>query len=208
MHITQKKILSLAGERDISEMSLRMIGRLVGVHESPEQVKHHLLQLQKKGFIDTSRRPLEKDTFEHQETHLIKIPIYGSVNCGPATLVADDNLEGYLNVSPSILKKLTGIFALRAEGNSMNEASVIGMNIEPGDYVIVDSTNKSPKDNQYVVSIIDGCANVKKYSRDLLQQAVILKSETSEESEPIYIHMDDLEDYAICGVVTQIIKKP
>ena len=55
----------------------------------------------------------------------ISVPLVGSADCGPAELVAEENVEGYLKVSKRILNKMDGVFALRAKGDSMNEAKII-----------------------------------------------------------------------------------
>ena len=58
--------------------------------------------------------------------------------------------------------------AIQADGFSMNQAKIgkSKRNIEPGDYAIVDGDVKAPEDGQYVLSVIDGLANIKKFHLD------------------------------------------
>lgn len=51
LHIMQEKILKLVKDgEDISKMTLRQIGEKIG-STSPQQVKHHIVMLQKRGLI-------------------------------------------------------------------------------------------------------------------------------------------------------------
>ncbi|NMB84090.1 S24 family peptidase [Candidatus Roizmanbacteria bacterium] len=86
----------------------------------------------------------------------------------------------------------------------MNKANIDNLTINDGDYVLVDTSNKQPNNGDYVLSIIDNCANIKKFiQKDKNQIALI--SESSEDFEPIYI--SEVDRYFIGRVVTQVIKK-
>ncbi len=211
MHPIQEKILVLAKKLNLKDKSLREIGELVGCVGAPQKIKHHLQQLEKKGFIQflgegNAIRRLGDNL--KKVGALISVPILGAANCGEANLFADDNVDGYLKVSPGLLKKKDNIFAIRASGFSMNRASVNGEAIDEGDYVIVDSENKNPSNGDYVLSIIDGVANIKKFSLDKGRETIILSSESSKDYPPIYIHRDDAQYYHIGGRIMQVIKKP
>lgn len=212
MHVIQEKLLRLSKEQNLGKFKLREIGRLIG-EKSPQKVKHHLLQLERKGLIRTDRdmiQPVESGWVKGFATsaRLFSIPILGSANCGPAALFAEENVEGYLRVSSTLLgpKNPRNFFALRARGLSMNRANVDGKNIEDGDYLIIDSEHRTPKNGDVVVSVIDGVANIKKFVLDEENQQIALLSESTREFSPIYIHEED--DYLVNGKVVQIIKKP
>jgi len=187
-------------------MGPREIGREIGVSH-PQRVKHHLNQLKKKGLLaqkePSSISKLRKN-LNKQVTGLVDIPILGSANCGIATIIAEESLEGFLKISSKLLgvSRPEKLFALRASGNSLNKASIDGESVKDGDYLIVDTNYKNPRDGEYVVSVIDGCANVKKIR--LEQDKIVLLSESSEDIPPIYIHSDD--SYLINGKVTKVIK--
>lgn len=208
MHTTQEKLLKVASDKNLGQLTLREIGKLVG-ESYPQKVKHHLLQLQKKGLlrIDKTRNLIEKVVEGAiRNTNLISIPILGTANCGPAERFAEENLEGYLKVSARLLKKKKGIFAVKIDGPSMNKALIDGKSIEDGDYAVIDSEAKDPKDKEIILSIIDGMANIKRYRWDSKNKQIILMSDSNREFPPIYIHKDD--DFMINGKVVQVIKKP
>jgi repressor LexA len=208
MHKIQEQILKLIETKNLGNMTLREIGELIG-EKYPQKIKHHLDQLQKKGLLKidkknksitrTSRGPI-------QNSKLISIPIVGAANCGPATIFANENIEGYLKISKSILKKCQNIFAIRAQGLSMNKAQINGVTIEDGDYLLVDSSQSSPTNGDIVLSVIDDMANIKKYVWDEANNQIVLVSESTKDIPPIYIHEDD--SFMINGKVIQVIKKP
>lgn len=135
----------------------------------------------------------------------ISVPLVGSANCGPALLLAEENIEGYLTVKRELLPRASGIFALRASGNSLNRAKVKGKTIESGDMVLIDSEDRNIKDDDYVLAIIGGAANLKKYKFDRKQNQIMLLSESTEAFKPIIILPGD--DFAINGKVVGVIKK-
>lgn len=201
--------MDLASKKDLSRMTLREIGQCVG-QEHPQKVKHHLGQLKLKGFLTAEGKPETPFAggFKRNKLGLLSIPILGAANCGEAQLYADEAFEGFLQVSPSMVPKKKGLFAIKAVGASMNRANVGGKTIEEGDFVIVDRNDRKPRDGDYVLSIIGGQANIKKFIKDRENKQVILLSESSQELPPIYIHPQDLPDYMINGKVVEVIKKP
>jgi repressor LexA len=82
-------------------------------------------------------------------------------------------------VSSLLLKNKKSVFAIKAVGASMNRANIDGRNIEDGDYVIIDATDKSIRSNDYVLSVIDEMANIKKIIIDQQNRQVCLVSESS-----------------------------
>lgn len=216
MHIIQEKILNLAKERNLAGMTLRGIGELVREPDSPQKIKHHLDQLMQKGLLLASadgKKLVLATTGIDNKSKIISLPIIGSANCGEALTFADEKIEGYLKVSPGILgaglaKRAKDLYVLRAIGDSMNRAAIKGKNIEPGDYVVIDGTARHPNNGDYVVSVIDGLSNIKKYYADAKNKRVILVSESRQDMPPIYIHENDLNDYIICGTVIDVFKEP
>jgi len=205
MHIIQEKLLKELNRKNLSGMTLREIGSLVG-EKSAQKIKHHLTQLSKKGFI--AYNPVKREVKKAQQISkegFVSLPIVGTANCGPATIFAEENITGYLKVSKKLAPLGGKLFVLRAEGNSMNRANINRKNIEDGDFVIVDAEQKSPELGQYVVSIIDEMANIKKFIPDLQNKRVILKSESTKEYLPIFIHEND--NYHVSGRVIDVIKK-
>ena len=208
MHYIQEKLLKLIDHQNISGLTLREVGSLVN-ETLPQKIKHHLSQLEGKGFIiiDKKNSIIKRVSGNAKNSDVfISVPIYGTANCGPRTIYASQNLEGYLKVSKKLLTKRDKIFALRAEGNSLNKANINGKNIEDGDFVIVDSQATNPKNGDYIVSIIEEMANIKKYIWDAKNSQIILGSESTQNYNPIYVHEDD--NIVINGKVIDVIKKP
>lgn len=208
MHKIQEKILVLLQSKNLNGLTLREIGELIG-EKYPQKIKHHLSQLQKRGLvkIDNKNKIIEKIARGPIEnTRLISIPIVGAANCGPATIFANENIEGYLKISKSILKKAKNIFAIRAQGFSMNRATVNGNTIEDGDYLLVDSEQTTPHNGDIILSVIDDMANIKKYVWDEANNQIVLVSDSTQDIPPIFIHEDD--SFMINGKIIQVIKKP
>jgi repressor LexA len=206
MHSIQEKLLKLIDEKNIGGLTLRETANLVG-EKLPQKIKHHLSQLERKGFIIIDRRKKNIGRINNKanaQDTLISVPIVGAANCGPQTIYADQNIEGYLRLSKRLIPKKKNVFAIHADGNSLNKAKIKGKNIENGDYVIIDSEDISPQAGDYVVSVIGGLANIKKYVPDPKNSRIMLLSESTQKYDPIFIHQDD--EFRINGKVIEVIK--
>lgn len=216
MHPLQKKILDITSNKNLGKMKLREFGRQVG-EDHPQSVKHHLHRLEELGYIQIKRHPdlsfeiknLNRpgEITSTRTSGWMTIPIFGAANCGPAMTYADEVVEGYVRVSDKLVTPKKGLFAIKASGDSMNRADIDGRSIENGDYVIVDSTKRHPKNNDYVLSVIDGLANIKKFFFDKKNKQILLVSESNKELPPIYIHPDQDSNYFINGKIVSVLKK-
>ncbi|PKM91752.1 hypothetical protein CVU82_00915 [Candidatus Falkowbacteria bacterium HGW-Falkowbacteria-1] len=209
MHDLQKKIVSISLNKDLSKLTLRDIGELIGIgRDNPQKTKHHLQQLVKRGVFKNEGGKYKKINVKNDDkkTSLVSLPIYGSANCGEAISFADDHLEGYLKVSPTIIKNKKKVFVVKAKGNSMNKALIDGESINDGDYVLIDSEKKNPENGDYVLSIIDGLANIKRFKEDKGRGMIVLFSESSSNYDPIYIHKNDRDFYSVAGKVLGVLK--
>jgi SOS regulatory protein LexA len=183
----------------------------------PSSAYYHVKKLQEEGYLEresnkprsigiyadrTVKTPFMKKTGMDS----VRVPVLGGANAGPATLFAEENIAGYLKISRSKLNRKDGVFALRVEGDSMNLAEIDGKNLEEGDFVLIDSEYRTPKNGDYVLSIIDGAANLKKFERDAKTGDVKLVSESSNlKHKPIYISSED--DFMINGRIISVIKR-
>lgn len=219
MHIIQLKILKLSESQNLAKLTLRDIAKGIGMPDgSPQKIKHHLLQLQKKGFlrINKIKGIVEKTALEpgwakgllKKAAKLFSIPIIGTANCGPATIFAEQNFEGFLRISNKLIGRTSpnGLFAIKANGASMNRATIDEKNIEDGDFIIIDSRDKNIKNRDIVVAIFDNKATVKRFIEDKPNNQIVLKADSSFDYEPIYLHQDD--NFYISGKAIKIIKKP
>lgn len=207
MHQIQKDLLALSRNINLGERSLREIGRLIGV-EHPEKIRHHLKQLEKKGFLQVDKEGqhiINTNTDIRKENKFINIPIVGSANCGPAMLLAHENIEGYLKMSTSLVKG-DGYFAIRAVGDSMDKTDINGNNIEEGDYVIIDKEQNTPENGSVVLAVIDDAAMIKRLRIDTNSGTVSFLSESRSGYPPILASIQDLDDMYINGRVVHVIK--
>lgn len=207
MHSIQRDLLSLSRNINLADRSLRDIGKLIGV-EHPEKIRHHLKQLEKKGFLivdKTTNSVKNVNPNRSKENKFINVPIVGSANCGPAEILAIENIEGYLTTTSSLVGK-GELYALRAKGDSMNRANIKGMSISEGDYVIVDRSKNHPENGDYVVVVLDQAAMIKKFHTETEQGAIYFVSESTSEHPPIVISGEDLSDVFINGTVVSVVK--
>lgn len=208
MHTIQKRILKLARKENISQLGYRKLGEKIGV-EHPQQVKYHLQKLVDAGrLVRTPFGILRVGEPNKTVSKLFHIPILGQANCGEPLSFADESDWGNLTLSPSLVKSKhpDKLFAVRTVGDSMNQANIGGQSIEDGDYVIVDGSAELPEHGDYVVSSLEGLANVKKYLRDEANHLIRLVSESSRIIPPILIDPDDTDSYHIHGKVLRVIK--
>lgn len=211
IHPIQEKILKLSQQKDLGKLSLRKIGKLIGELNQPQKIKHHLLQLEKNGLISINRSAkivAQTKPGNIRNTSLVAVPIFGSANCGPAMIYAEQNAEGYLRISGRILSRKKDIFAIKAEGYSMNKANINGESIEDGDYVIVDPAYRMLKNGDYVLAIVDNNATIKKYFKDDKHRRIMLLPESSANFSPIFIHYSEASSFIVNGKIIQVIKKP
>ena len=90
----------------------------------------------------------------------------------------------------------------------MNKARINGQTIEEGDLVVIDSDLPNRLNDKYVLSIIDGLANIKLFHQDKKNGQIVLSSVSTKEYTPIYIHAEDDISYIVSGVVVGVLKKP
>ena len=88
----------------------------------------------------------------------------------------------------------------------MNKARIDGKNLEDGDFVLIDSEYKSPKNGDYILSIIDNCANLKKFEEDKKTGEIRLLSESKNPThKPIYVSSED--NFMVNGKIISVVKK-
>ncbi|PIR95788.1 hypothetical protein COT93_00640 [Candidatus Falkowbacteria bacterium CG10_big_fil_rev_8_21_14_0_10_37_18] len=219
IHPIQEQLLKLSKKHNLAKLSLRDMANRIGLPEaSPQKIKHHLTQLEKKGFLAINRargvmqrasaKPDWAKGLPVKSSTIFSIPIIGTADCGIATIFAEANFQGILRIS----NKLVGIdfpddlYAVKTEGSSMNKAEVKGKKIEDGDYVIVNGVDKDISNNDIVLAIIDSKATIKRFIDDRLHKQIVLKADSSFDYDPIYLHPDD--DFNISGKVVAVVKNP
>jgi phage repressor protein C with HTH and peptisase S24 domain len=71
--------------------------------------------------------------------------------------------------------------------------------------VLIDSANREAHDNDYVLSIIDGCANIKKFKRGKKGDVMLVSESTNKKHKPIFVSSGD--DFMVNGKIFDIVKK-
>jgi len=212
MNENQKQIMDLAKKRDINKMSYREIARELKI-KNPQTVIYHLEQLRKKGLIYVDPKTKSASVPKGEGfviNELFNIPILGLANCGQALQLAQEDVLGYLKISRRVLdhkKSPEDLFIVKAVGKSLNKASISGKSIKDGDYVVIDSSLQ-PRDGDYVLSVIDGMANIKRFYHDTESSEVRLVSESTLKIPPIVLHEEDLSStgYMINGVAVRVVQ--
>ncbi|MDO4713071.1 MAG: S24 family peptidase [Candidatus Saccharibacteria bacterium] len=207
MNEIQSKVLELAETKDVGAITYYRLSKILGV-DHPYKVKYAIDRLVEKQLL--TKRPdgsIEKVVSSPSEG-FVKLPYYGEVNCGEATALAEDRIQSYLEVSPSVLgiSDLSNLFALKASGDSMNSASIKGNPVNDGDYVIArKKSNYLPSNGDYVISIIGGAANLKKFRKDVKNRQIVLESESTEDLPPIVISEEDIDSLGLYSVAAQAV---
>jgi len=209
MSSVQNKLLALLRDQGSVPLKYREIGRRIG-EQYPQTVKHHIGILKDKQLIQEENGLLILNKKDLTSEDFLNLPFYGIANCGPATAFAEDRIEGYIKISKNALPKgnIKDFYLVQAYGNSMNQAEVgqNKKNIEDGDIVIVNTKEQSPENGDYVVSVIDGCANIKKFNYNPADNQVVLMSESTDKYFPIVLHEND--DLSVAGKIIEVLKLP
>ena len=207
MHEIQERLLALADTENLGSSSYYALAKRLGV-ANHGSIKFHLDQLLEKGllFRDVKSGSITKVTNGEKFLGLLSIPIMGEANCGAATSIADDRVKEFLRLSPSLLPKakLDRLYALKAVGNSMNASNIAGKPINNGDYVLVEKADEA-KNGDYVVSIFDEVANIKRLVFDPANSRVLLLSESTDPMPPIVVSEQDSGVYSIAGRVVGVV---
>ena len=177
----------------------REIGEQFGIR-STNGVKRSLDALFKKGYLE--RKPMVSRGLELMEklpvekNDVIKeIPIVGRVAAGEP-IVAEENLEGVINVDASLFRG-EGHFALHVNGDSMKNVGIYD-----GDIVIARQQSTAQK-GEIVVAIIGDEATVKRY---VPKNGDVMLMPENEDYEPIVISRAS-QDLRIAGKVTGLMRK-
>jgi hypothetical protein len=101
MHNIQTLLLGMAKNTNLGELSLRQIAKMIGVEDKPQIVKYHLLQLEKAGLLQLNLeagiiKPITRgsNASTSVKSPFYSLPIVGMANCGPATVFAEERIEG------------------------------------------------------------------------------------------------------------------
>ena len=167
--------------------SVREIGEGVGLRSS-STVHAHLEKLEHKGYIrrdPTKPRAIEITDPEYsksslpsglQQAQMVSLPVLGRVTAG-APILAEENIDEYINVPTDFTKQGANQFCLRVKGDSMIDAGILD-----GDMVLVRQQNNA-ENGEIIVAMMGDEATVKRFYR--MRDKVKLQPENPG-YEPIY----------------------
>jgi repressor LexA len=128
-------------------------------------VRDHLRALAAKGVVRWEHGrargivPAMRRTPRQQESGIRNaepgIPLLGRVAAG-RPLLAEENLDGHLDIPGAVSAGRAGVFALRVQGDSMRDAGILD-----GDAVVV-RKQETARAGEIVVALVDGEATVKR----------------------------------------------
>jgi SOS regulatory protein LexA len=135
----------------------------------------------------------EKGDYEYINEELLELPVYSDIAAGEPILI-NSEIEGNFYIPKYWLKGVKDSFILKVKGDSM-----IGANINHGDYVVIRQEHAA--NNKDIVAVdIGGNATLKRLS---IEKDRILLMPENEKYKPIVI---DSEDTYIIGTAVGIIK--
>jgi repressor LexA len=130
-------------------------------------------------------------------SRMVEIPIVGRVAAGQPIL-AQEQLEGTVQVDSFFLGTTKKVYALRVQGDSM-----IGDGILSGDYIFVKKQLQAD-DGEIVVALIDDEATVK---RVYFEGDRVRFQPSNPRMAPMYVRREDFRSTMILGVVVGVYRK-
>jgi len=131
---------------------------------SVKGAQDHIAALKKKGLLkqgDKKSRTIKlvKNDDDDEDNDVLSIPVMGTVAAGQPIL-AEENREGFIHLSRSLLKKNSDYFALKVMGDSMKDAGII-----EGDIAVIEQQNMV-QNGEIAVVLLDDAATLKTFFRE------------------------------------------
>jgi repressor LexA len=178
--------------------TLREIASHFGL-KGPRGPQKTLNILERKGYIRKipgGSRAIEILSYpQFSLTHILSVPIVGSVRAGEPIL-AIENIEGYINLDRSLVSS-GDVFLLRVQGDSMIEA-----HIQDGDFALV-KPQPNAENGEIVVALIEDEATIK---RIFMKRDLIRLEPANPKMEPILVKKGE-KKITIVGKVVGIFRK-
>lgn len=170
--------------------------------QSLRTVTQYLDTLERKGYI--VRRKNAKRNIELREadmdgfpTQTVTVPVVANVGCDDLSVFASEQRDEFLEVDKTLIDSEDDIVAVRAIGDSMNDAG-----INTGDYVLIRFTEHAENGDR-VAAIVNDMVTVKRLERR--DGMTILWPESKDPKfKPIILR----EDFKIAGRVLCVIPAP
>lgn len=156
----------------------------------------HIKALEKKGVLRCDRNrsrafEIVQDEPARPAEELLMIPCLGTVAAG-IPILSEENVDGYIPLAASALKKTGEYFALKVQGESMINAGILD-----GDLAIIRQQNVA-NNGDIVVAVMEDGITIKRFFRE--PNRIQLKAENPAFNS---IYTRDLK---IVGVLAQIVR--
>jgi repressor LexA len=121
----------------------------------------HVVALRRKNYLKQNRnrsRTLELVQAKVDEDlgTIVRIPIVGTVAAG-VPILSEENIEGFITMDQSVLKKSRTYFAVRVRGDSMSGAGIMD-----GDLAIIEKRNMV-ENGDIAVAVVDDAFTLKHF---------------------------------------------
>ncbi len=159
---------------------------------SASSVCRYLSAMENDGEVALGEFGYETRAMRRGEKPTVRVPILGSVPCGPLT-EEYESIDGYLKLPVSLVGQ-GKFFVLTASGDSMT-----GAGIDDGDLVLV-RQQENANDGEIAVALVDNEVTLKRVYRDEANRRIVLHPEND--------GMDDIivDECKIQGVAVKVIK--
>ena len=150
---------------------------------SVKGAQDHITALKKKGLLkqgDKKSRTIELVKNADTNVDFMDIPILGTVAAGHAVM-AEENRDGFICMSRTLLKKNSNYFALKVRGDSMTGAGII-----EGDLAVIEQ-QETVRNGEIAVVMLDDAVTLKNYYRE--NNRIRLQPENPDYS-PVYCSQD------------------
>lgn len=204
LNSNDKRVYALIRNRIVHGLgspTLQEINEVTG-KSSPRSAVLALERLEKAGLITRTGRNKIRLTSESLEQNssvsTVDVPLVGYIAAG-MPILAEENVEAMIPVSSAFARPGSKYFLLRVVGDSMNLATVSGVNIEDGSIVLV-RQQSTADDGDKVVALINDEATVKIFEK--ASGAVILRPKSTNRAHVPIILTDNC---IIQGVVIAVL---
>ncbi|MDR1410792.1 MAG: transcriptional repressor LexA [Spirochaetaceae bacterium] len=187
---------------------LTFITRYINAHTYPPTIREiaddfeisikgahdHVTALKKKGYVRNDKRSRTLEVIKRdgeEDGGSIEIPILGPVAAG-VPILAEENWDGVVPISRSMLKRGSRYFALKVKGDSMEGAGILD-----GDMAIIEQREVA-ENGEIVVAMVNDATTLKRYYRE---KARIRLQPENDNYKPIYS-----QDVRLLGRVAKIIR--
>ena len=150
------------------------------------------------GKAELLEKRMPDGAIPYQKRPTMPIPIVGAVNCG-VPLLAEDNIEGYIDTPAQDVTTGETYFWLRAKGDSM-----INVGIHEGDLLLIRQQNDVDSGDIAVVAIDGDDATLKRVIKK--EKALILQPENPAYETKIFVG-DEVNTVHIRGRLMKLEKR-